>query len=76
MYCNVYAADVRTVMRYIEDLFQEYRSLCKFSTKSAGYWEQRDRFVPLMSELFEIVADSSRKTTQKKVWGPDFDEDF
>ena len=77
VYCNVYtAADVRTVMRSIEGLFIEYRKLGKFSTKSPGYWKQFDSFVPSMKDLFDVVADSSRQKTQKKLWGPEFDEEF
>ena len=76
VYCNCYAVDVRTVMREIETVFQEFRKLGKFSTKSTGYWEHCDKFVPLMKEMFDIVADASRKKSQKVVWGPEFDEDF
>ena len=63
-------------MRSIEGLFIEYRKLGKFSTKSPGYWKQFDSFVPSMKDLFDVVADSSRKKTQKKLWGPEFDEEF
>ena len=76
VYCNVYTADVRTVMRSIEGLFIEYRKLGKFSTKSPGYWKPFDSFVPSMKDLFDVVADSSRQKTQKKLWGPEFDEAF
>ena len=65
--CNVYPESLHAVERKINHLFNTYRTLNKYSTKSKTYWSKCTPFLESMNELFDIAAiDDTQKQWEKK----------
>ena len=67
VYCNVYSAIYKTVKKKLEDHLQTYRTLRKYdhNKRKDKYWENVETF----SGKFKSIFDSSRTTSQEKLWG-------
>ena len=58
--CNVYPTSVPTVQRKIADLYEDYRGIKKYVSKSESYWSKCIPFLKSMTELFDVVASMER----------------
>lgn len=67
--CNVYPSPLSTVERHISTLFESYRAIKKFSSKSAGYWKKVNPFLSNVNNLFDICATDQYRVTCEKIWG-------
>ena len=74
--CNVYPSSLRTVARSLEGLFDEYRTIRKYTNKSPAYWEKCSPFLQKMSHLFDIQADNSLQASWFSKTGVKHDKDF
>ena len=52
--CNVYTISLKSVKKHLNNLFAEYRTITKYSSKSDSYWKKCTPFLEKMSELFDI----------------------
>ena len=62
--CNVYPMSMRSIKLYLVALFEEYRAIKKFTSKSEAYWQRCTPFLNKMNELFDVQADKKLQ----KVW--------
>ena len=74
--CDVYPSPLRTVSRKIEELFEEYRRIKKFTSKSPAFWMICTPFLENMSHLFDIQADTNLQTSWFSKTGVKHDQDF
>ena len=74
--CNLYPMPLRTVARDLEQLFDEYRGIKKFSSKSPAYWTKCTPFLQKMSHLFDIQADTFLQSSWFTKTGVKHDKDF
>ena len=74
--CNVYPSSLKTVKNKLSELFDEYRAIKKYSTKSEAYWSKCTHFLQKMSELFDIHADTDLQKSWFKKTNIKHDVDF
>ena len=74
--CNVYPQSLISVQKHLNDLFEEYRGVRKYSTKSQSYWDKCIPFLQKMTKLFDIQADETRQTSYFKKTGIKHDSGF
>ena len=64
VYCNVYTVTYKTFKKKLEDHLQTYRTLRKYDHN-----KHVETFSGKCKSTFDIRADSSRTTSQEKLWG-------
>ena len=71
VYCNVYTVIYKTVKKKSVDHLQTYRTPRKYdhNNRKDKYWENVETFSGKFKSIFAIRADSSRTTSQEKLWG-------
>ena len=74
--CNVYTISLKSVKKHLNNLFAEYRTITKYSSKSDSYWKKCTPFLEKMSELFDIEADSTIQKAWFRKTGIPHDKDF
>ena len=66
--CNVYPTSVPTVQRKIADLYEDYRGIKKYISKSESYWSKCTPFLKSMTELFDVVVSTERRKMCEAAW--------
>jgi hypothetical protein len=65
IYSNVYPISVASAKRKVEEIFQSYRKLKKFSNKSGGYWLVFNELSSKLHTLFDIRANKQYTKIQE-----------